>query len=375
MRRILFNMTVVEEVMVASPPELARRMPRPSRGQGRCSTAMASGRLQTPIPSRSRRASKAILGLACADAALESWSPSSTSRFLARDPHGREVLDLFLDTMLGKGKSVMMILARPRLIDDVASRTLVLEDGRIAFDGPTGRAWASSARSAARLGGSLPGRTGGRPVSRIHDLNFFSRYACAFFVMTLAWLAPAWIYGVSLALASVLFLRLTPPKVFRAYLKGGDPARSSWWRAGPSTCSSRGEVAAIGASHRRRHGRAAGDHHCRLLFRHGIQFARLHPCRLQRPAPPPLATLVLSLTFGLIPMLREDFERIADAQRARHGNRRRSAADPAALRSGARRAAACPGGAHCPRHLALAVDLWFRHEAKAHHLARGRPAR
>jgi energy-coupling factor transport system permease protein len=35
--------------------------------------------------------------------------------------------------------------------------------------------------------------------------------------------------------------------------------------------------------------------------------ARLHP----------MATLVLSLTFGIIPMLREEFERIADAQRAR----------------------------------------------------------
>ncbi len=32
---------------------------------------------------------------------------------------------------------------------------------------------------------------------------------------------------------------------------------------------------------------------------------------------PPMVTLVLSLTFGIIPMLREDFERIADAQRAR----------------------------------------------------------
>ncbi len=32
---------------------------------------------------------------------------------------------------------------------------------------------------------------------------------------------------------------------------------------------------------------------------------------------PPVVTLVLSLTFGVIPMLRADFERIADAQRAR----------------------------------------------------------
>ena len=32
---------------------------------------------------------------------------------------------------------------------------------------------------------------------------------------------------------------------------------------------------------------------------------------------PPVVTLVLSLTFGIIPMLREDFQRIADAQRAR----------------------------------------------------------
>ncbi|WP_412474943.1 energy-coupling factor transporter transmembrane component T (plasmid) [Rhizobium sp. WW22] len=32
---------------------------------------------------------------------------------------------------------------------------------------------------------------------------------------------------------------------------------------------------------------------------------------------PSIATLVLSLTFGVIPMLRDDFERIADAQRSR----------------------------------------------------------
>jgi len=32
---------------------------------------------------------------------------------------------------------------------------------------------------------------------------------------------------------------------------------------------------------------------------------------------PAIVTLVLSLTFGIIPMLRDEFERIADAQRAR----------------------------------------------------------
>jgi len=154
-------------------------------------------------------------------------------------------------------------------------------------------------------------------VRRIHDLNFFLKVACAFVVMTLAWLAPGWVSGVTLALASVLFLRMTLPAAFRAYLKGAvllsGLVVASWTvnlLIQGDTLSAALTIA-IGMAARLVTTTAAFY----FVMESSSPGSILAACSALRL--PPLATLVLSLTFGLIPMLREDFERIADAQRAR----------------------------------------------------------
>jgi len=144
MRRILFNMTVVEEVIFAITARTgAADADTVARARG-VLDRYGLGSLADANPFALSARQQALLGLACADAASVLVAILDEP-LLARDLHGRKMLDLFLDTMLGRGKSVMMISHDLELVDDVASRTLILEEGRIAFDGPTGEAWRASA--------------------------------------------------------------------------------------------------------------------------------------------------------------------------------------------------------------------------------------
>ena len=142
MRRVLFNMTAIAEVTFAITART---------GAGDADTIAQArdvlslyglGAQAEANPFALSVRQQALLGLACADAASVLVAILDEP-LLARDLHGRKMLDLFLDRMLGRGRSVMMISHDLELIDDVAARTLVLEDGRIAFDGPTAEAWAS----------------------------------------------------------------------------------------------------------------------------------------------------------------------------------------------------------------------------------------
>lgn len=143
MRRVLFNMTVIEEVTFAITARTGAADGSTLAQAKEVLGRYGLGGLAEANPFALSARQQALLGLACADAASVLVSILDEP-MLARDLHGRRMLDLFLDRMLGDGRSVMMISHDLELIDDVTTRTLILEDGRIAFDGPTSEAWTSA---------------------------------------------------------------------------------------------------------------------------------------------------------------------------------------------------------------------------------------
>lgn len=152
---------------------------------------------------------------------------------------------------------------------------------------------------------------------RFHDVNFFLKLTAAFLVMLVAWMVPGWQFGVPLAIASVVFLAAIKVPGLRAYLKGAVLlvvlVIASWLVNLTLQGQSLTDASTIAT------GMAARLVTTTAAFffvmetsSPGSILAAASAARL-----PPVVTLVLSLTFGIIPMLREDFERIADAQRAR----------------------------------------------------------
>ncbi|MGK9049941.1 energy-coupling factor transporter transmembrane component T [Neorhizobium sp. CSC1952] len=151
----------------------------------------------------------------------------------------------------------------------------------------------------------------------LYDLNFFVKLACAFLVMLAAWLVPGWVYGLPLSILMVLFLWVARTPGFRAYLKGAVLLTllvvASWsvnlLIQGMPVLEA--VQVALGMAARLVTTTAAFF----FVMETSSPGSILAACSALRL--PPIVTLVLSLTFGMIPMLREDFERIADAQRAR----------------------------------------------------------
>lgn len=150
-----------------------------------------------------------------------------------------------------------------------------------------------------------------------YDLNFFVKLVAAFLVMLAAWLVPGWHYGVPLALVTVGFLVLVKVPGLRGYLKGAMLltllVMASWILnlvlQGMAFVDTLPIAAGMAA---RLVTTTAAFYFVMETSTPGSILAAASAARL-----PPMVTLVLSLTFGIIPMLREDFERIADAQRAR----------------------------------------------------------
>ncbi|MFK4821346.1 energy-coupling factor transporter transmembrane component T family protein [Ochrobactrum quorumnocens] len=150
-----------------------------------------------------------------------------------------------------------------------------------------------------------------------YDLNFFVKLAAAFLVMLAAWLVPGWKYGLPLALVTVGFLMMVKVPGLRGYLKGAVLltllVMASWILnlvlQGMAFVDTLPIAAGMAA---RLVTTTAAFYFVMETSTPGSILAAASAARL-----PPMVTLVLSLTFGIIPMLREDFERIADAQRAR----------------------------------------------------------
>lgn len=154
-------------------------------------------------------------------------------------------------------------------------------------------------------------------MTRIHDINFFVKLGLAFALMVVAWAVPGWWWGVPIAAFTILFLAATGVPGLSAYLKGASLlvllVMASWivnlaiqgmpW---PDTIPVAAGMAARLVT------TTAAFYFVMETSSPGSILAACSAARL-----PPVVTLVLSLTFGIIPMLREDFQRIADAQRAR----------------------------------------------------------
>ncbi|NTF89451.1 energy-coupling factor transporter transmembrane protein EcfT [Agrobacterium rhizogenes] len=154
-------------------------------------------------------------------------------------------------------------------------------------------------------------------MTRLHELNFFIKLGIAFAIMLAAWLAPNWRFGVPLALACLILLWVIRVPGLRGYIKGATLLTGmvmlSWMinlrLQGLSTGDALSVAAAMAA---RLVTTTAAFYFVMETSTPGSILAAASAARL-----PPIATLVLSLTFGVIPMLRDDFERIADAQRSR----------------------------------------------------------
>lgn len=152
MRRILFNMTVLEEVLFAitaggKADDAATVKARAALEKYGLSDLTEAN----PFALSARQQS--LLGLACADAAQASIAILDEP-LLARDIHGRNMLDLFINTMISRGHAIMLISHDLDLVEEVASRTLILDDGQIVFNGSTGDGWAGTAFQ--RLGWPIP---------------------------------------------------------------------------------------------------------------------------------------------------------------------------------------------------------------------------
>eukprot|EP00913_Durusdinium_trenchii_P021317 g20030.t1 len=153
MRRILFNMTVLEEVLFAMTGGASRGAPEEALA------ILARYHLQSVADSNPFALSvrqQALLGLACADAASVKIAILDEP-LLARDLEGRRTLERFLAAMASSGRSVLLISHDLELIDDVTSRTLILTDGKVAFDGRTRDAWRSDAFGALGWPAPFPG--------------------------------------------------------------------------------------------------------------------------------------------------------------------------------------------------------------------------
>jgi energy-coupling factor transport system ATP-binding protein len=154
MRHILFNMTVIGEVIFAITASTATTTERNVTDLAAAVLERygLSGLAEANPFSLSVR-QQALLGLACADAA-GALVAIVDEPLLARDLKGRRMLDLFLSSMVESGRAVMLISHDLELVDDVAARLLILEGGSITYDGAVDKGWRSTAFAA--LGWTAP---------------------------------------------------------------------------------------------------------------------------------------------------------------------------------------------------------------------------
>nr|WP_210259845.1 ABC transporter ATP-binding protein [Martelella sp. HB161492] len=146
MRRVLFNMSVLEEVLFAVTGGGKRNGDAEEKARAALEKYGLSGHAEAnPFALSSRQ--QALLGLACADASGARIAILDEP-LLARDIAGRAMLDRFIETMLASGRAILLISHDLELVDDVTSRVLVLSDGVIACDRPTAAIWTDDAFAA-----------------------------------------------------------------------------------------------------------------------------------------------------------------------------------------------------------------------------------
>ena len=143
MRHILFNMTVLGEVIFAitassasssDPAVIARAKAALER------YALSDLAEANPFALSARQ--QALLGLACADA-TGALVAIIDEPLLSRDIKGRQMLELFISSMQSSGRAVMLISHDLELVDDLATRLMILDNGTIAFEGTPEEGWKS----------------------------------------------------------------------------------------------------------------------------------------------------------------------------------------------------------------------------------------
>ncbi|EPX76461.1 energy-coupling factor transporter transmembrane component T family protein [Salipiger mucosus] len=154
-------------------------------------------------------------------------------------------------------------------------------------------------------------------MTAIHRANFFLKIGVGLVLSTLAWLIPEWWAGAALSALVLITLWLVGTPGLRGYLRGAALlvllVMASWLVNLSIQGVPVSEALTTGIKLASRLvTTTAAFFFIMATTSPGAILAACSAARL-----PPIATLTLSLLFGVIPMLQEDFARIADAQRAR----------------------------------------------------------
>lgn len=153
-------------------------------------------------------------------------------------------------------------------------------------------------------------------MTRLYEVNFFVKLAAAMLLMASGWLLPV-VPSAVLALLTLAGLAVLRVPRLKGYLRGTALLVAmvlvTWivnlWFQGHPPMEALPIAARMAA---RLVTTTAAFFFVMETSTPGSILAAASAARL-----PPMATLVLSLLFGIIPMLREEFHAIADAQRAR----------------------------------------------------------
>jgi energy-coupling factor transport system ATP-binding protein len=145
MRRVLFNMTVLEEVVFAMTTDARRAADPGVRAEALARLepyGLAEKADANPFALSARE--QGLLGLACVEASGCAVSILDEP-LMARDIEGRALLGRFLDSSEAERRAVILISHDLELVDDVCRRVMILADGKLAFNGSTEAAWDSGA--------------------------------------------------------------------------------------------------------------------------------------------------------------------------------------------------------------------------------------
>lgn len=156
MRQILFNMTVLEEVLFAITAKPGAAAPEQKARACEILARYGLGGQEQTNPFALSARQQGQLGLACAEAAAAPLTIIDEP-LLARDLRGRALFERFLENATSSARTVLLITHDLELAQDVADRSLLMEDGAIAYDGPVRDCWDSAAFRA--LGWPAPYRS------------------------------------------------------------------------------------------------------------------------------------------------------------------------------------------------------------------------
>ena len=144
MRQILFNLTVVDELLFAMTATPGKSTPELRQKASELLVNYGLPGMEEANPFALSARQQGQLGLACAEATGAAIAIIDEP-LLARDLKGRALLDNFINRMRAGSRAVMIITHDLELANDVAERMVIVGGGGIAFDGPMDQGWSSDA--------------------------------------------------------------------------------------------------------------------------------------------------------------------------------------------------------------------------------------